>query len=47
MHHSEQLSTERWILVSRYEDDRDSAVIRVELLLQFQAAHPGQTHKPW
>jgi hypothetical protein len=37
------LSTERWVVVSRYENDRDSALIRGELLLQFQAAHPGQT----
>jgi hypothetical protein len=32
----------RWIVVSGYADDWDSAVIRGELLLQFQPAHPGQ-----
>jgi hypothetical protein len=37
------LSAGRWIVVSGYEDDWDSAVIRGELLLQFQPAHPGQT----
>jgi hypothetical protein len=37
------LSAGRWIVVSGYEDDWDSAVTRGELLLQFQAAHAGQT----
>jgi hypothetical protein len=37
------LSAGRWIVVSGYEDDWDSTVIRGELLLQFQPDHPGQT----
>jgi hypothetical protein len=37
------LSAGRWIVVRGYEDDWDSAVIRSELLLHFQPAHPGQT----
>src|SRR5215471_17192399 len=41
--HSEALSTRRWGVVSRYDDDRDPAVICGELLLQFKAVHPGQT----
>src|SRR5260370_36327466 len=36
------LSTGRCVVVSRYEDDRDSAVICGELLLLFQGAHPGK-----
>src|SRR5260370_19683044 len=36
------LSTGRCVVVSRYDDDRDSAVICGELLLQFKAGHPGQ-----
>jgi hypothetical protein len=39
------LSAGRWVVVSGYEDDRDSAVIRGELLPQFQAAHPGQADR--
>jgi hypothetical protein len=39
----ESLSTGRWVVVSWYEDDRDSAVICGELLLQLKAVHPGQT----
>src|SRR5260370_36754103 len=38
-----RLSTGRWVVVSRYEDDQDSAAMCGELFLQFKAVRPAQT----